>query len=400
MAISPLTDDRLRVLATSQEAFDLEKKRAFSKKDGEKIRRTLCAFANDLPGAGRPGVLIIGIADDGQLVGCDGSDDELRTLTEFARDGSMQPVPTVLAEVRELDGRRLLVMQVEPSPALPVRWDGRIWVRTGPRTEAAARNDELSLVERSRGRVAFFDQAPVAAASLADLDLTYFERVYLPSAVSEEVLAENDRTTTQRLAALGLATLAGTPTVAGLLAIGLDPRRHLPGAYIQFVCYAGLDVAAPIFEQREIGGRVSEQIVEIERSLRVLNPGALDLTATEHTIRHRYPPVAIQQIIRNAVLHRRYEDETAPVLVEWFEDRIAIRSPGGPFGSARPPFEDAQAYRNPTLASAMKYLRLCEKFGHGVRKANAAMAANRNPPVAFDAAGDFVRAVLRVAKSQ
>jgi ATP-dependent DNA helicase RecG len=390
-----LSDDQLRALAAAPEAYDLEKKRSFSKRDGEKIRRTLCAFANDLPGSGRTGVLLLGVADDGEIVGTPATDEDLRTLIQFARDGSMQPIPTVLGEMRMIDGHPLLVMQVDPCPAAPVRWDGRIWVRTGSQTEAASRSDELALIERSRGRVAFYDQTPVRAATLADLDLTYFERVYLPAAVSEDILAENDRTTIQRLAAQGLATPDGTPTVAGLLAIGLDPRRHLPGAYVQLVCYGGPTVDAPIFEQREIGGRVSEQVVELERSLRVLNPGALQLTADEHEVRHRYPPVAIQQIVRNAVLHRRYEEETAPVRVEWFSDHVCIRSPGGPFGSARPPFEDAQAYRNPTLAAAMKYLRLCERFGHGVRKANAALERNGNGPVRFETSPDFVRATLR-----
>ena len=33
--------------------------------DGRKIRRNICAFANDLPGDGRSGVVLIGVRDDG-----------------------------------------------------------------------------------------------------------------------------------------------------------------------------------------------------------------------------------------------------------------------------------------------------------------------------------------------
>lgn len=126
-----LSDDQLRALAAAPEAYDLEKKRSFSKRDGEKIRRTLCAFANDLPGSGRTGVLLLGVSDDGEIVGTPATDEDLRTLIQFARDGSMQPIPTVLGEMRTIDGHPLLVMQVDPCPAAPVRWDGRIWVRTG-----------------------------------------------------------------------------------------------------------------------------------------------------------------------------------------------------------------------------------------------------------------------------
>ena len=33
--------------------------------DGKKIRRNICAFANDLPGNGKPGVVLVGVRDDG-----------------------------------------------------------------------------------------------------------------------------------------------------------------------------------------------------------------------------------------------------------------------------------------------------------------------------------------------
>ena len=52
-------------------------------------------------------------------------------------------------------------------------------------------------------------------------------------------------------------------------------------------------------------------------------------------------------------MHRTYEATNAPVRVNWFDDRIEIISPGGPFGSVsdanfgEPGVTD---YRNPNLA--------------------------------------------------
>ena len=40
-----------------------------------------------------------------------------------------------------------------------------------------------------------------------------------------------------------------------------------------------------------------------------------------------YPIVALQQLARNAVLHRSYENTHAPIRLYWFEDRVEIQNP-------------------------------------------------------------------------
>ncbi len=46
-----------------------------------------------------------------------------------------------------------------------------------------------------------------------------------------------------------------------------------------------------------------------------------------------YPHAALQQILYNAVLHRTYENTNAPIRINWFNGRIEIDSPGGPYGN-------------------------------------------------------------------
>ena len=50
------TDAELEAMMTDLESDLVERKE--SAQDGRKIRRNICAFANDLPRNGRPGVLI------------------------------------------------------------------------------------------------------------------------------------------------------------------------------------------------------------------------------------------------------------------------------------------------------------------------------------------------------
>jgi ATP-dependent DNA helicase RecG len=68
-------------------------------------------------------------------------------------------------------------------------------------------------------------------------------------------------------------------------------------------------------------------------------------------------------------MHRSYEATNAPVRVYWFDDRIEIHNPGGPFGSVtvenfgQPGITD---YRNPNLAEALRALGYVQRFGAGI----------------------------------
>jgi ATP-dependent DNA helicase RecG len=99
-------------------------------------------------------------------------------------------------------------------------------------------------------------------------------------------------------------------------------------------------------------------------------------------------------------MHRSYEGTHAPVRVYWFNDRIEISNPGGPFGAVtienfgRPGVND---YRNPVIASVLKVLGFVQRFGFGIAEAKRALEANGNPPVEFDVQPGSVLAIVRAA---
>jgi len=111
-----------------------------------------------------------------------------------------------------------------------------------------------------------------------------------------------------------------------------------------------------------------------------------------------YPLPALRQFTRNAVMHRTYEGTNAPVRVYWFNDRIEIISPGGPFGEVtadkfgRPGITD---YRNRHLADAMKVYGLVQRFGVGISIAQKELAKNDNPPATFEVQPKVVLCMVR-----
>ena len=366
--------------------------------DLSKIRKAICAFANDLPDHRQPGIVVVGMCDDGTCAGLAIDDELLVVLGGLRADGKILPFPMIGVSLQTISGCAVAVIQVEPSESPPYRVDGRCWIRVGPRRAQATAFEERRLVEKQVAGTREFDSRPVAGAQLDDLDLRYFELAYLPLAVSPEVREENDRTTQEQLRSLRLLDRAERPTAAALLALGQDPRSFLPGAYVQFLRVDGIDLADPILSQREISGRLVEQLQEITAVLDANIQAPMSITeGPPHSITPDYPVVALRQIVYNAVMHRTYESST-PVRVTWYRDRIEVVSPGGAYGEVNARNfgqPGAVSYRNPLVAEIMRNTGYAERFGAGLAITRRALDRNGNPPPEFKVDEGFVLAIAR-----
>jgi ATP-dependent DNA helicase RecG len=377
-----MTADLAQLLGT-RETPALEFKE--SARDRDDIGRCICAFANDLADVGG-GDLLIGVADNGVPVGTvDTSDRELLALTEFRDDGRILDRPSMTVAVVQYAGQDAIRIHVEASSTPPVRFRGVVWVRPGPTTRRANRDDERVLNERRRFLDSPFDSRPTPGSSLDDLDLTVFRSTYLPSVVASEVISDNQRPIAQQLASVRLTDSSDTPTALGLLAIGYDPSSYIPGAYIQFVSYDGNELDAAVTDEQEIRSNLIDLSARLEAVLRGhLHTRLVEVTALREDALPDYPIEALREVSMNAIMHRNYETSYAPVRIAWFEDRIEVSNPGGPFGQVRPDnFDRVNDYRNPSLAAAMKSLGYVNRFGRGIGRIKASLASNGNPPAEF-----------------
>jgi len=100
-----------------------------------------------------------------------------------------------------------------------------------------------------------FDALPCLESTVADLSEDRFRLTYLRHAVTEEVVAENGRPLKQQLAGLRFFDLRqDCPTNAGILVLADRPMHYLPGAYVQFVRYAGPDLANEVLDEKRALG--------------------------------------------------------------------------------------------------------------------------------------------------
>lgn len=395
------TDEELLALLNDTESDRAERKESFKGDVPARARQAVCAFSNDLPGYNMPGVLFIGVRDNGEPSGLAITDQLLLSLANMKTDGNILPLPMLTVEKRILKGAEMAVITVMPSDMPPVKYDGRTWIRTGPRRATANAQEERVLNEKRRFKNLPFDMYPIPTAKISDLSRVIFENEYLPRAFADDILEENGRSYEERLASCRMIVSPEdtTPTVVGLLAMGKSPQDFIPGAHIQFLRINGTELADDVIDEENIGGNIPEMLRRAEEKLRSHNRTAVDITSNPtHKFSTPYPQVALQQILYNAVLHRTYENTNAPIRIYWFNDRIEVNSPGGPYGNVtsenfgQPGVTD---YRNPSIADVLKIFGFVQAFGRGIAVAQREMEKNGNSPLKFDTTQTAVVCILK-----
>ncbi len=395
------SDEELTAMMADFESDLVERKESLGGDAPKLARQAICAYANDLPNHRKAGVLFIGVDDDGTPTGLRITDRLLLQLADMKSDGNILPPPSLTVEKRKLEGTDVAVVTVLPADAPPVRYRGVVRIRVGPRRDIASQQDERILVEKRRAMDRSFDAAAVPSATLADLDLRRFEEEYLPRAVNAEALARNERSLEERLAATKMvdAPEDPRPTVAGLLVLGKTPQDFLPGAYIQFLRIDGTELGDNVIDETVCDGPILSALRRLDEKLAAHNHTAVDITSRPVEARvSTYPLPALQQLTRNAVMHRAYEGTNAPIHAYWFNDRVEITNPGGPYGAVsaenfgRPGVVD---YRNPILAEAMRVLGLVQRFGAGIPIARSELSANGHPPPEFHVETNWLQCMVR-----
>lgn len=389
------TDAELEAMMTDLESDLVERKE--SALDRRKIRRNICAFANDLPRNNKPGVLLVGVRDDGSCASLPVDDDLLGRLTSIHGEGQILPLPSLAVQKRVLRGCDVAVVMVTPSDEPPVRFQGRVWVRVGPSVREGSAADERKLAERRRASDLPFDCRPAAGASLAALDSDFVRHHYLPSAIDQDVLRRNTRSFDAQLHSLRLAH-AGVPTWGALIAFAPDPLAFVPGASVQFLRLDGNDVTAPIVTQRHLAGRLDDVVRQLNELLALNIAVRTEVAGSVREQRQpEYPLDALRQLAHNAIMHRSYEGTHTPVRVYWYADRVEIVSPGGLYGRMTPETcgHGDTDYRNPLLAEVMANLGFAQRFGLGIPLARKALWDNGNPPPEFFFDQQLVKATVR-----
>jgi ATP-dependent DNA helicase RecG len=381
-----LTLEEIKALMKDLESDRVERTISFRE---DKLGPATCAFSNDFPNHKKPGYILLGVNDDGTVSRINISDDDLQKIGNVKSNGNVLPQPSmVVSEVYKIDGGDVVVVEVQPSLYPPVRYDGRCWIRIGPRKSKATIEEEKMLTERRNSMTKTFDTMPCFGSSLSDLNVDLFKTFYLPKAIDAETLAENHRDVEQQLGSLRLYDLMhDCPTHAGVLLFAEKPTYFIPGAYIQYIKIPSTEIIPGIEFEKEFKKCLCLDLLNLDEFIQssIIKKSLIQRPdSMQEEIIFNYPLWAIREFLFNAIIHRNYESN-APILIYDFTDRIEIKNPGFLFGQVNAGnFPNISDYRNLEIAEALKILGYINKFNFGITTAKKFLKGNNNPEPIFD----------------
>lgn len=330
----------------NNESLILDYKREYT----DDIKKTIIAFANT-----NGGDILIGIEDDGTVVGVSDTDDTMLRVTNAARDSILPDITLfMMCEVQDISGKRIVAVHVQKGTASPyylaakgIRPEG-VYVRQGASTVPATSSAILKMIKETGG-----DDFETTRTICQDLSFSYTEKYF-----------ENE------------GILFGDQQKRTLDLIGEDNAYTNLGQLLSDQCVHTIRAAVfqgskkTVFRDRtEISGSLLKQLEEAYQFIDRYNRTHAEIVGLKRIDTRDYPVEAIREALLNAIVHRDYSS-SGSTLISIFDDRIEILSLGGlPKGiSENDMMIGVSVLRNRRLAEIFYRLQLIEAYGTGLPK--------------------------------
>lgn len=368
--------DPLEAVLSAGEGAGVEFKSTLA--DSRRIVETVAAMATT-----GGGVVLIGVRDDGTVIGVDLGDGELERLTQQVLAGTD---PRVFVDVDRVRVRERVVLRIRVPPGDgPHLAFGRAFFRSGATTVAMTRDEyERRLLDRLRESSGYERRRLDDPVPALDRDaVTHWERL---AAGTGRVDPRGDDV----IARLHLGRW-DAPTVGAVLLFGRHPQGPLPQAVVRARAQRGAT-----HDTRSIEGPLCSQIDDavafVARNLRTR-------PVREGVRREEVPELplsAVREVVANAVAHRDYRS-TAPIQVWLTDDALDVWNPGhlpAPLTAAALRERHPSIPPNPFIARALYLAGYIEEWGTGTTRVIEAQRAAGNPEATFEVQDGGVRAVL------
>ena len=346
-----------------------DKKEKLERNKPKSWLKSVSAFAN-----GRGGKLIFGVKEDNTILGLSDYQEVSENISEIIKI-KMDPNPEFDMEIKELDGKVILILSVfagKNTPYFVVDGGTRTaYKRVGNQSVPASRIDlfNLSLKGEHISYDSLQSKEKIEDVSFKELKIEYKER-------TGKDFEEKD------LKSFGLVNDEGNLTIAGAL---FADNYQVYQSRVFCTRWNGLTKA---------NGRMDAlDDIEFEGNIIYLLKASLDFVKRNskkmwkkgpvYRIEYpEYPERAVQEALVNALIHRDYSVIGSEVHVDIYDDRLEIYSPGGMYDGTfvqdLNPLNVSSIRRNPIIADVFARMDLMERRGSGLRKIIEAYEAKEN----------------------
>ncbi|MDC0721635.1 ATP-binding protein [Nannocystis bainbridge] len=368
----------------------------------QEIGEYISALANGAALASKTrGYLVWGIKDDDHaIVGTQFDPNKARKGNEALESWLLrllEPRIEFSFSTVELDGKRVVLLEIVAASGRPVSFSGREYIRVGSYKKPLG-----DFPEKERELWRLFDRVPfekgIAAPHLSEDEVlqmldypSYFDLLELPLPDGRSAILDALRR--DQLVVANAETWDITNLGAILFAKRISDFASLSRKAVRVIQYRGRDRTETVREQLDGRGYASG----FEGLLVYLN-GILPTTeVVGQALRHqvpRFPELAVRELVANALIHQDFSVTGAGPMVEVFDGRVEITDPGEPLVAVERLLDSPPFSRNETLASLMRRFRICEERGSGIDKVVAQVELHQLPPPLFETPPGFTRVVL------
>lgn len=393
--------DALRRLLAGDEGQYFDRKSLFEgprarrqPRDRKTVRDQIAAYVAAFANADG-GTLVLGVEDDGTITGQAYPPKAIDEMLQ-APEKRLRPAIRGTGSVVELDGHKLLVFHVPPSPrAVMVVGDG-FPQRVGDQVVQASEE----VINRIKdGGVISPERRIAERATLADLNLDLLRRAMTSAGVEG---SPEDYLVDRHLADLRGDQLVLRNGAVWLFAKGPRSIDH-PNLGIRVFRVHGTEMLVGAQRNVQDYPWIEGSLVDCLERARSLLSTLIRSSTRLHDLFFKevpeYPTFAWQEALVNAVAHRDYAKEGACVEVHLFEDRLELTSPGAL--PAEVSLDDILARRrvhvarNPRIARVLMELSFMRQQGEGIPRMIQEMEDSWLPVPEFSASEHQFRVVLR-----
>lgn len=341
------------------EATTYDKKQMLEVKRPKSWLKSVSAFAN-----GEGGILIFGISDNNQVTGLIDAEGDAEKISEEIKS-KLDPVPAVHLEYKEIDGKKVVLLQVYSGQETPYYYIGDkqrlAFVRIGNESVIADRIQLKSLVLKGSGRT--YDSLP-SCYRFDDMAFSKLKSVHYKRL--QRSFEDNE------FVSWGLIDENGFLTNAGALLADESPIRQ---SRIFCTRWNGLDMTNGLGEaidDVELEGCVIGQLQDAVSFVRNNSRKKWWKENDYHEELPEYPERAVTEVIANAIIHRDYMQMGSEIHIDMYDNRLEVYSPGGMMDGRLIQqlnlFTVPSKRRNPLLADFFSRLGLMERRGSGMKK--------------------------------
>jgi len=296
----------LTILLSEGEGTTLEYKENLS----ASFAREVVALANT-----RGGRILLGVRDDGAVIGLRDSNNLRARIQDTARNCD-PPVQIRLETVS-----RVVVVHVLEGEHKPIQCsDGFFW-RQGATTQKLSR-DELREFFRKESAVRFDNAVHPRFRYPQDFDTSKFTAWLAKSRVAHDAHIEDVLVNIEAAERRGRRLRFRN---AGVLFFAREVRRFFTQAYVTCLLFRGSD-RVHVLDRKDfddgIAGDIEAAVNFVERNTRT----SYRIERLQREEIAEYPMAAIREAITNAVMHRDWFNEGANVFVEIYDGRIEVTS--------------------------------------------------------------------------